>query len=805
MPSNDPNETRRESGAPDARTLVQTTEGIAASVELSIPQHVSQHAAAPKLPGYILAEHLGEGAYGQVWRAWQLRTHKEVAIKVFLQRSGLDWIFLQREVERLTRLDKHPHIVTLLDTNLDEEPPFYVMELVGGGSLQQWVTVSAPADPRRAVRWMTQIADALSYVHGKGMIHCDLKPENILIDERDSIRVVDFGQSRVFTESAASLGSLFYMAPEQAIPAQAGLPVQPDVRWDVYAFGATLYAILTGSVPFASPTNVQRLQQATNLVQRLSQYREMIERDPRPTWDRSPVNPEVRAVIDKCMAPIAAHRYNSIAEVALDLQAIEQKRPVTPLAGNASYRAKKFVQRNGVPVAAVAAVILALIVGFAGTGLMYFQAVQARDEAEQVTKFLTVMLASVDPSEQGKDVSVREVLDQAAKQIGTSFEGKPLLKARVLKTVGQTFAGLGVYDQAEAHLRNAAEIYRGVLGERDSHTLETTNALANIMAHRGDYVASEAHFRATLEIQLLDLGEKHLNTLTTMGNLANVLDIQGRYAEGNVLRRKTLDIQLLDLGEEHPNTLTSMNNLAASFYDQGLYPEAQELFQKTLEIRRRVLRKEHPDTLESMSNLATVLCVRGFDAEGGVLLRETLDIQLRVLTEEHPNTLTSMNNLAGAFCEQGRYPEAEELYQKTLDIRRRVLGPEHPDTLMSMGDLAAVISDQGRYPEAEELAKQALVAWEKRGEPIDVDRWLATSVRGGALTGLGRFDEAEPLLVGAFEAIKERDDVPPEDQRRALVRIIRLYESWDAAKTSKGYAEKAAEWRAKLQPEHSLP
>ncbi len=354
MPSQEPQNTRR---GQDTRTQVQDTDAIAASVELSIPQHVRQHASAPKLPGYVLAEPLGEGAYGQVWRSWQLRTRKEVAVKVFLQRTGLDWIFLQREVERLTRLDKHPHIVTLLDTNLDEEPPFYVMELVGRGSLQQWVTMESPADPRRAVRWMSEIADALSYVHAKGLIHCDLKPANILLDERECIRVVDFGQSRVFTESAASLGTLFYMAPEQAIPAQPGSPVQPDVRWDVYAFGATLYAILTGRVPYASVPNVQRLEQASTLAQRLADYRKMIERDPRPTWDGCPADPEVRAVIDKCMSPDAAGRYAAVSEVAADLRAMEKKRPIAPLAGSASYRAKKFIQRNPLQIGLVAAAL----------------------------------------------------------------------------------------------------------------------------------------------------------------------------------------------------------------------------------------------------------------------------------------------------------------------------------------------------------------------------------------------------------------------------------------------------------------
>ena len=166
-----------------------------------------------------------------------------------MQRSGLDWIFLQREVERLARLDRHTHIVTLLVMALDEEPPFYVMDVIEGGALQAFVNPEACADPERATTWMAQICDALSYIHAKGLIHCDLKPANILVDGRDQVRVVDFGQSRIFTESSASIGTLFYMAPQQARLAEPGTPVQPDVRWDIYALGASIYAILIGRPP----------------------------------------------------------------------------------------------------------------------------------------------------------------------------------------------------------------------------------------------------------------------------------------------------------------------------------------------------------------------------------------------------------------------------------------------------------------------------------------------------------------------------------------------------------------------------
>lgn len=355
----------------EGRTQVQSLEAVAHSVEISIPKHVRQHPDAPKLPGYVLTEPLGQGAYGQVWRGWQVRTRKEVAVKVFTQRTGLDWIFLQREVERLTRLDRHPHIVTLLDTNLDEEPPFYVMDLIEGGALNRWVNPVSPADPRTALRWMEQICDALNYVHAKALIHCDLKPANILVDGRSFVRVVDFGQSRVFTESAASMGTLFYMAPEQAMLSEPGQLVHPDVRWDVYALGATMHALLTGNTPYATADHVRLLEDAPTLSERLKRYREMIHNAPPPPWSRisGEVPFELRAIVDTCMAKTPGDRYPTVAAVETDLKNLRERRPVGRLASRPGYRLRKFVQRNPFQVLAATAALGLVIAGGASWSL----------------------------------------------------------------------------------------------------------------------------------------------------------------------------------------------------------------------------------------------------------------------------------------------------------------------------------------------------------------------------------------------------------------------------------------------------
>lgn len=122
-------------------TLDQTAESRESSRELSFPKESDRNPDAPRIPGYILIRPLGRSAFAQVWRAWQVRTRKQVAVKVFTDRTGVNWLYLQREVERLIRLDKHPGIMSLLDADLSAEPPYYVTDLMEGGSLDQFIAV----------------------------------------------------------------------------------------------------------------------------------------------------------------------------------------------------------------------------------------------------------------------------------------------------------------------------------------------------------------------------------------------------------------------------------------------------------------------------------------------------------------------------------------------------------------------------------------------------------------------------------------------------------------------------------------
>jgi tetratricopeptide (TPR) repeat protein len=230
---------------------------------------------------------------------------------------------------------------------------------------------------------------------------------------------------------------------------------------------------------------------------------------------------------------------------------------------------------------------------------------QARVEAEGVTTFLSDMLAAVDPGQSGKDVSVRQVLDKSSKTIGEKFTNNPLVEARLRLTIGKSYYGLGLYDEADKHLPLAIEMYRRLRGEEHVETIRSMNVLTYVYFFQRRMDEARALNERTVEQARHGLGEGNAETLTAL-NLkgALMIGVGGREEELLSLRKHVLEQRRRTLGEEHPDTLGSMHNLALLYRDTGRTNQAATLFEQLVAIRRHVSGDEHPDTLLSMRMLA---------------------------------------------------------------------------------------------------------------------------------------------------------------------------------------------------------
>ena len=304
-------------------TLQQSDDQRGQSRELSL-----RCASSPgAIPGYEIRRRLGEGSYGSVWLAREIKTGKQVAIKFYTNRRGLDWSLLSREVEKLAVLYTSRDVVDLLDVGWDHDPPYFVMEYLENGSLADKLR-DGPLSPEESVRAARSVLRALVHAHGCGILHCDLKPANVLLDGNRDARLCDFGQSRLSTEQCPALGTLYYMAPEQA-----DLNAVPDARWDVYALGALLFQMITGEPPYRTAQTEEQLATAHTLGERLQRYRHIVKESPPPRRHAEVrgVDRRLVEIINGCLEADPQQRLPN-AQAVLNLlderDAVRAKRPL---------------------------------------------------------------------------------------------------------------------------------------------------------------------------------------------------------------------------------------------------------------------------------------------------------------------------------------------------------------------------------------------------------------------------------------------------------------------------------------------
>jgi predicted Ser/Thr protein kinase len=275
---------------------------------------------------YKIEKILGEGGMGIVYKAVHTSLGKPLAIKVLRPEVSKNEEIVMRfkqEAQSASQIG-HPHIIDISDFGtLADGSTYFAMEFLTGKSL-----TGALAEQRftteRTIHVVRQLAGALGAAHDIGIVHRDMKPDNVqLIDrggQKDFVKVLDFGIAKVggstskLTQAGQVFGTPHYMSPEQC----AGTNV--DHRTDIYAVGVILYEMATGNVPF----------DADNLMGILTKH--LYEAPIAPNELAPPVNvpPPMEAVILKCLQKKPEHRYQSMAELAADLTAIE--RGLTPQA-----------------------------------------------------------------------------------------------------------------------------------------------------------------------------------------------------------------------------------------------------------------------------------------------------------------------------------------------------------------------------------------------------------------------------------------------------------------------------------------
>lgn len=263
---------------------------------------------------YELQEEIGRGGMGVVYKAFDKRLNRHVALKMILRgihATAADLNRFDSEAKAAGGLT-HPNIVPIYEIGVTDGQAYFSMKYVEGRTLAA-VMADKPLHPREAAMYMVAIARAVHHAHEKGILHRDLKPSNILIDDNDQPLVTDFGLAKrveggqSITGTGAIVGTPSYMAPEQAEGTK-----NPTAACDVYSLGAILYELLTGRPPFLAASAVETL---------------LLVRSEEPVRPRA-LNPQIDVDLEyicrKCLEKSPEHRYKSAAKLADDLEAFLQ-------------------------------------------------------------------------------------------------------------------------------------------------------------------------------------------------------------------------------------------------------------------------------------------------------------------------------------------------------------------------------------------------------------------------------------------------------------------------------------------------
>jgi eukaryotic-like serine/threonine-protein kinase len=405
--------------APSAEHSGATQQGQTA---LHVPSDVSPGAVVAGR--YTLVEKIGEGGMGEVWVAKQTEPVKrKVALK--LVKPGMDSrAVLQRfeqERQALALMD-HPHIAKVFDAGLtSDRRPFFAMELVNGLPLTKYCD-QVKLGIRERLEIFVPICQAVQHAHQKGVVHRDLKPSNILvtlIDAKPIPKIIDFGVAKAIggkltdetlsTHFGAVIGTLEYMAPEQAGFSAADV----DTRADIYSLGVILYELLTGLRPF----DRRRLRKAAvDEMIRMIREEEPSKPSTRISTDESSpslaavrqmeprrlaklLRGELDWVVLKCLEKQRDRRYETASGLARDIERYLANEPVEARSPSAGYRLRKFVRRNRGPVAAATLLLVFLLAGIAGTTWGLIRADQSRRSAVEARDAETEQREAAESSE----------------------------------------------------------------------------------------------------------------------------------------------------------------------------------------------------------------------------------------------------------------------------------------------------------------------------------------------------------------------------------------------------------------------
>ncbi len=708
-----------------------------------------------RLGAYTLEQPIGEGGMGSVWLARRDdgRFEGQVAVKLLSLSlaSAARAERFRREGHILARLI-HPHIARLLDAGVSPSgQPYLVLEHVQGQHIDAHCDAARLGLAQR-IRLVLTLLGAVQHAHSQLVVHRDIKPSNVMVDAAGQLKLLDFGIAKLLTadgltepaltQQAGAMLTPGYAAPEQL---QSGAV---STATDVYALGVLLYVLLRGQHPHVRPgqSAAQALHAtlhgdaAAMSASARADEASAAARGLRAAAFSRALAGDLDNIVAKAMQRDPAQRYATAAALADDLQRHLAQQPVLARPPRLAYLARRLVQRQRVPLAALAAALL--VAG--GLGWQTWQQREAarlsQTRAQTVDGLLQSLFRGMGPDlADRRNFSARELLSRAQAYLDQRRDVDPATRRATRLRMAALYRDIGAYQEALAGFQAEAEA-----AQRSGQHADQAQALwqaANVLLKQLDTDATQqALTRLQAVVAALPAADPAL--------LGRVALLQGELAL--VQRQAAQARQALDRAEAWLQGGPELELAARAAHAQGLTARLLgDLDAARRHLRRAAALQAQRGDDAAIDRLAVALDLGGLENTAGqhaaavaVLAPVHADMLAR-LGQQHPLTVSAVAELAHAAQRQGQGPAL----QRWLAQLRGATSP----------------ADAWRESHADTLAAAALVSTGQAAQALpQLDQLLATVLReeGGispasepvrrlqaeALLRLGRLREAQALL-----------------------------------------------------------